>query len=84
MAGEDQLLPFHDRASPLESTAMQNVVVGHDTESRALVPSTLTRVDQLPPSHESAFPAPSTAMQKLAVGQDMERMALLPSIFCPG
>jgi len=57
MAGEDQLLPFHDRASPLESTAMQNVVVGHDTELRELVPSMLAGDDQLLPFHDRAFPA---------------------------
>jgi len=59
---------------------MQNVVVGHDTELRMLVPSMLAGDDQLLPFHDRAFPLPSTAMQKLTVGQVTETRILVPSI----
>ncbi len=35
--GDDQLVPSQLRALPLLSTAMQHVVVGHDTDAMLLV-----------------------------------------------
>jgi hypothetical protein len=66
-------------ALPLLSTAMQKLVVGHDTElSKLLLPvSICAGVVQVVPFQEMALPLLSTAMQKLVVGHDTESMPLL-------
>jgi len=69
-----------DRAFPARSTAMQRVVVGHDTELRTLVPSIVLGADQLLPAHERVVPPLPSAMQKLRFRHDTELRTLVPSM----
>jgi hypothetical protein len=63
---------------PLASTAIQKLLVGHDTLERLFVPSMLTGEDQDVPLYRSALPFPSTAMQKLLLGHETEERPLVP------
>ncbi len=66
-----------ESALPLPSTAMQKVVVGHETEVRGMgLPEVLVSIRvalvHVDPPQESAFPLWSTAMQNVVVGQETE------------
>jgi hypothetical protein len=74
------------REFPKLSTAMQNVVVGHETEvNPPPFGSSLYGLDQLVPFQESTLPLVSTAMQKLPLKllgprHEIEVRSVLPSI----
>ncbi len=46
--GDDQDAPLYTRALPLPSTAVQKVLVGQETESIPVVPSTSDGDDHMP------------------------------------
>ena len=64
-------VPFHLRALPSRSAAMQKLEVGHDTDSM-MVLSMLFRLDQLVSFQLVTSPYPPTAVQKVEFEQDME------------
>ena len=63
--GDDQIVPLNVTACPDESTAMQNVVDRHDSETRD-DGATLEKVVQVAPDKRTAFPVESPATQLLA------------------
>ncbi len=76
--GDDQDSPFHVMALP-PSTAVQNDVVGHETDVSDAA-SMFVGADHDPPFHVSALPPASTATQNEAVAHDTETRLLAPSI----
>ena len=74
------VVPFHPKTRPMESTARQKVVVGHETEVRpdALVPvsggsvAIDTGAEKVVPFQVTAAPLLSTRMQKVVEAHDTE------------
>jgi hypothetical protein len=76
--GADHPLVFQLRALPALSTAMQKLVVGHETDANWPEPSIFAGLVQSVPSNSMAWPPASTAMQNVELAHETDTRSAGP------